>query len=333
MKTMIVDHGKRDLIAWKSEYEDFQFGTRLVVHESQQAVFFRDGQAIEVLGPGMHVLETGNFPFLQKLVKLRFGKYFHCEVYFVNHSVQMSIQWGTDSRVNAMLQVEDGKSLPLSIGASGTINLQIDPGQVQKFLTYLLGSGVSLSNEEIRLKFRSMLMTVVKSYLGRTLQGLNYNVFTLDQHMLEISEALLELVRPEFEKYGIIVREFFVDNIVLPEDNHAFQEARLLYEQRYAQHGKLDLELDLKQKEAEREIALAGLEAQKKITEANAEAQITVLKAQGEAERRRLEGISSIQEHQFDTLNRMADSGAGVSGNMPSDGTNTGNIGGFIGSS
>ena len=59
--SMMVDEGRTDVMAWKCATEDFEFGARLVVHESQAAVFFRDGQAVEVLGPGMHVLETRNY--------------------------------------------------------------------------------------------------------------------------------------------------------------------------------------------------------------------------------------------------------------------------------
>jgi membrane protease subunit (stomatin/prohibitin family) len=317
-KTMIVDDGKQDLLAWKCSEEDFEFGAQLVVHESQQAVFFRDGQALEVLGPGRHTLETGNLPFLRQFTKLRFGRYFHCEVYFVNESIQMSVPWGTRERVNTMLEVEDGKTLPLSIGASGSMNLQADPEQAQKLLTYLLGTGKSLSREDIQAQFNSMLNTFIKSYLGQVLQEERLNAFSLDQHLQDVSEALKIKIAPEFEKYGLILREFYVTNFALPEDNHAFQQARLLYEQRYAKHGQLDLEMELGIKQAEQEARLAEIHKRTKITDATADAEANVIAAQGEAARRNLEGITSIQEHQFDTLNRMVDSsaasGGGVSG-------------------
>ena len=147
MRTMIVDEGRTDVLAWKCATQDFEFGTRLNVHESQMAVFFRDGQLIEVLGPGMHVLETRNFPFLRFFTKLRFGRYFHAEVYFVNLSVQMSLPWGTRERVNVMLDVEPGKAMPLDVGASGTMNVQPDPDQVKEMLVWLVGTGEELTAE------------------------------------------------------------------------------------------------------------------------------------------------------------------------------------------
>ena len=169
MRTMIVDEGRTDVLAWKCATQDFEFGTRLNVHESQMAVFFRDGQLIEVLGPGMHVLETRNFPFLRFFTKLRFGRYFHAEVYFVNLSVQMSLPWGTRERVNVMLEVEPGKAMPLEVGASGTMNVQPDPDQVKEMLVWLVGTGEELTAESLRDKFNSMLNTKIKTFLGRVL--------------------------------------------------------------------------------------------------------------------------------------------------------------------
>ena len=338
MRTMIVDEGRTDVLAWKCATQDFEFGTRLNVHESQMAVFFRDGQLIEVLGPGMHVLETRNFPFLRFFTKLRFGRYFHAEVYFVNLSVQMSLPWGTRERVNVMLDVEPGKAMPLDVGASGTMNVQPDPDQVKEMLVWLVGTGEELTAENLRDKFNSMLNTKIKTFLGRVLQLQHMNAFTLDQHLNDISQALFGVLEPEFRKYGVWLREFYVDAFALPEDNPAFQDARRLAEGRYIQHGKLDLEYELKLKQAEKEAQLARLEGEKTLVEADVAARANVTTAQGEAVRRSLEGITSVQEHQFATLDRMVDAGAAgggadgmAAGGSGGSGSGLGDMTGFFG--
>ena len=334
MRTMIVDEGRTDVLAWKCATQDFEFGTRLNVHESQAAVFFRDGQLIEVLGPGMHVLETRNFPFLRFFTKLRFGKYFHAEVYFVNLSVQMSLPWGTRDRVNVMLEVEPGKAMPLDVGASGTMNVQPDPDQVKEMLVWLVGTGEELTAESLRDKFNSMLNTKIKTFLGRVLQMQNMNAFTLDQHLNDVSQALFGVLEPEFRKYGVWLREFYVDAFALPEDNPAFQDARRLAEGRYIQHGKLDLEYELKLKQAEKEAELARLEGEKTLVEADVAARANVTTAQGEAVRRSLEGITSVQEHQFATMDRMVEAGgagSAAAGGSGGDGSGLGDMTGFFG--
>lgn len=197
--------------------------------------------------------------------KLRFGRYFHAEVYFVNLSVQMSLPWGTRERVNVMLEVEPGKAMPLNVGASGTMNVQPAPEQVREMLTWLVGTGEELTAESLRDKFNSMLNTKIKTFLGRVLQMENMNAFTLDQHLNDISQALYAVLEPEFRKYGVWLREFYVDAFALPEDNPAFQDARRLAEGRYIQHGKLDLEYELRLKQAQKEAELARLEERRRL--------------------------------------------------------------------
>jgi regulator of protease activity HflC (stomatin/prohibitin superfamily) len=212
------------------------------------------------------------------------------------------------------------------------MNIQADPEQVQKMLTYLLGTGTELSSSRLQEQFNSMLNTSIKAYLGQVLQEERLNAFSLDQHLQDISGELKRKLAPEFYKYGLLLREFYVTSFALPEDNHAFQQARLLYEQRYAQHGQLDLEMELEIKQAEQEANLAGIRRKTTLTEASTQAEANVITAQGEAARRNLEGITSIQEHQFDTLNRMVEAGAAGGGNGGTAmGSEMGNMTGLFG--
>ncbi|MBR5474884.1 MAG: SPFH domain-containing protein [Lachnospiraceae bacterium] len=309
MKATIINNGAADLLAWKCEEEDFAFGTRLVVKESQQAVFFRDGQALEVFGPGMHVLETGNLPFLQKLAK-RFGKYFHCQVYYINHQIHREVRWGLSQRVTAMMELEPGKMAPLSIGAGGAMDIQVDPAQVTRFLTYLLGTGAALTRNDIWAQFQTMLNSFIQSHLTMALEQYQANVFTMNKYLPQINEILLEQLRPEFEEYGIILKKFYVKQLIMPEDDPIYCHAKLVYEKRYAATAQQELSQELEMKQREHKVRMASLEQQKKMIDAQTQAGVTATIAQGEAARRNLEGITSVQEHQFDTMKEMIHSGA-----------------------
>ena len=98
---VIKYEGDNSTFVWKHPREDFNTFTQLVVHESQEAVFFKDGQALDLFESGRHTLETQNIPILRRIVNLPTGgeSAFHCEVYFINKTEQMAIRWGTDSKV------------------------------------------------------------------------------------------------------------------------------------------------------------------------------------------------------------------------------------------
>jgi len=51
-------------VVWRYPDENITWGAQLIVHEYEEAVFFRDGKAYDVLGPGRHTLTTLNLPLL-----------------------------------------------------------------------------------------------------------------------------------------------------------------------------------------------------------------------------------------------------------------------------
>src|SRR5512147_1585553 len=76
---------------------ELKFGAQCIVRDSQAAVFFKDGKATDVLGPGRHTLSTKNLPVLTKILMLPWGfdSIFRAEAYFVNQKVFTNLRWGT----------------------------------------------------------------------------------------------------------------------------------------------------------------------------------------------------------------------------------------------
>ena len=83
---VIKYEGDNSTFIWKHPREDFNKLSQLIVHESQEALFFMNGQALDLFGPGRYTLESQNIPLLNKLVKIPTGgeSPFHCEIYFIN---------------------------------------------------------------------------------------------------------------------------------------------------------------------------------------------------------------------------------------------------------
>ena len=77
-----------DTLVQRSEIKDFNAKSQLIVHESQEAIFFKEGQALDLFGPGRHSLNSDNLPLIRKVFSAIFGggnkTPFACEVYFIN---------------------------------------------------------------------------------------------------------------------------------------------------------------------------------------------------------------------------------------------------------
>ena len=122
---VIQYEGANDTFIWKHPREDLNTGSQLIVHESQEAVFFMNGQALDLFPAGRFTLESQNLPLVGKHFKAPTGGVtpFHCEVYFINKTEQLEIKWGTDSKLE---YVEPTYGFPIQIGASGAMALRVD---------------------------------------------------------------------------------------------------------------------------------------------------------------------------------------------------------------
>ena len=175
---IIKYEGDNSTFIWKHPCEDFNTTTQLIVHESQEALLFMNGQALDLFGPGRHTLETQNIPLLGKFINIPTGGEtpFHCEVYFINKTEQMAIKWGTDSKVQ---YVEPTYKFPLSIGASGEMALSVVDSR--KLLVKLVGTERVLDRNQLTTLFRAFLMTRVKTYIAQEMKASAINIFEIDE--------------------------------------------------------------------------------------------------------------------------------------------------------
>ena len=208
--------GDDKTLVWKSDKEDFNTGTQLIVHESQEAVFFRDGQALDLFGPGKYTLETANIPLLKKLINLPTGgkTRFHCEVYFINKAVALDVKWGTTSKFEVL---DPQFFVQLNVGASGSMEIKINDSR--KFLVKVVGTQKTVDAEKLSNYFKEKIIMKVKTHLSTLMGQVSYVV--ANQHLEEISQALQQKLNEEMEEYGVQVPNFYISTIHIPEDEKA----------------------------------------------------------------------------------------------------------------
>lgn len=282
---LIKYEGDNSTFIWKHPCEDFNSMTQLVVHESQEAIFFMNGQALDLFGPGRYTLETENIPKIGKLLNRATGDTspFHCEVYFINKTEQMSVKWGTDSKVQ---YIEPTYGFPLSIGASGEMSLRVENSR--KLLVKLVGTENFLGQQKLVGFFRAFLMTRVKTYIAQVMKSSAINIFEIDEHLTTFSESIHKLLIPDFADYGVALERFFVTTIVRPDGDPQYEKFKELHFRQYA------------------DIAEAKLRQQTDLIYAQTEAQKVVIDSQAQATKRAQEGYTYAQERGFDVAEKVA---------------------------
>ena len=282
---IIKYEGDNSTFVWKHPCEDFNSLTQLIVHESQEAIFFMNGQALDLFPAGRYTLETQNIPKLGKLLNRATDDNtpFHCEVYFINKTVQMAIKWGTDSKVQ---YIEPTYGFPISIGASGEMSLRAEDSR--KLLLKLVGTEDSLTQQKLVGIFRAFLMTRVKTYIAQVIKAKAINIFEIDENLSAFSEELHRLLIPDFADYGVSLEQFFVTNIAKPDGDRQYERFKELHFRQYA------------------DIAEAKLRQQTDIIYAQTAAQKVVIDSQAQAAKRAQEGYTYAQERGFDVAEKVA---------------------------
>jgi len=189
---------------------DFRIGSQVIVRESQQAVFFRDGKALDVFGPGRHTISTANVPLLVDLVGKAFSGEtpFKAEVYFVNMREFVDQKWGTPEPV----ALRDSDLGMVRVRAFGTYSMQTkDP---QLFVNKVVGTQGLYFTNDIDNFLRSMIISNLTDILG----GIKKSLFDLPSLYDEISAGTKAKAQDEFNTLGIDLKTLFVSNISPTEE-------------------------------------------------------------------------------------------------------------------
>jgi len=188
---------------------EIKMGAQLIVRESQAAVFFRDGRALDTFGAGRHTLSTLNVPLVTKVLSLPTGfkSPFRAEVMFVNLKTFTNQKWGTSEPI----LFRDRELQMVRLRAFGMYSFRIINPQV--FVNTLVGTLGSFSTTETEDFFRNLIVTDVADFLGENLE----TVLDLAQHYNEIGAGIRARLMTDFERYGVTLADFKLASISPPD--------------------------------------------------------------------------------------------------------------------
>jgi len=203
----------KDIIVYRyplTDRDEIMNSSTLVVRESQSALFIHKGQICDVFGPGTYKLSTENIPFLTKVLSLPtgFDSPIKAEVYFVNTKQFIAQKWGTQNPI----MMRDADFGTVRIRGFGTYSFRVDdPG---KFMKEVFGTSAVYRVGDVVEQLRPVLVSTVADAIAET----KISALDLAMNYKEISNATKKSAQEEFEKLGLKISNFLIENISLPDE-------------------------------------------------------------------------------------------------------------------
>jgi len=275
---LISQEMSNDTLVVRQHLEDLNTKSQVLVYASQEALFYKNGQALDLFGAGRHALETENLPLIKKFFSNLFGGKtpFPCDVFFINKVSVLDFAWGTDSPID----LSDPK-YPVIVGVRANGQTAIKITDSTKFVVKVVGMLSEYSTETLKKTIKGLMMSSIKECISQTIDEKKVSILEVTSKLTEISSEIEKKLNARVADLGITLDHFSVNAIL-------------------ASQGDLD-EL----RKAKNEMAATDAEAYK----------MKVL-SEARAKAREIEGYTYHEERRFDVLESAAKNEGAAGGIM-----------------
>ena len=196
---------------------DIKLGAQLIVQENQEAVFFRDGKAMDKFAPGRYTLTTQNVPIITRILTIPWEKSpFQCQVYYIGKQTFLDQKWGTRQPIT----FRDADFGMVRLRSFGKFSFRVSDSEV--LLNTLVGSQGKYTTDEVTSFLRDLIVARLTDLLGT----LNVGILDLPSRYDEVASGTRAKVAEEFTKYGLELADFFINAITPPEEVQKAIDAR-----------------------------------------------------------------------------------------------------------
>lgn len=204
-------------LLWLNPEEDFNTNSTVIVAESEEALFFKDGIIEHVFEGGKYKLSTDNYPFISRIATAFSGgiSTFNCKVYFVRKAHSQEILWGTDSPI----QVRDPKlGIATSIQARGSYKIQIYDSK--KFLVKMVGNNIqNFQQNSLNQYFKNEFIQYIKSAIATTIKQSSEEILGICSNLTELAKTIQIELQNIMNEYGINLVNFVLAAIDIPQND------------------------------------------------------------------------------------------------------------------
>ena len=217
----IQNESNTDYLIWKSPINSITLGTQIIVHENEEALLFENGQLLNILKPGRHLVESGNIPGLEGLISRSFkgGNPIIIEIWFASKIASFDYKWGT------RLQVKDntyGLILPMTSFGSYALRI-VDAASL---IVQLVGRNQSLSKQELKQKLVPLLVRNLKEEVADTVVDDKADIFTISTELRNISKNVQESLSEEFSRFGLDLFDFYIESLEVDEKCEEYKKLK-----------------------------------------------------------------------------------------------------------
>lgn len=205
-----------DSLVIRQHLEDLTTKSQIVVYESQEAILYKNGQALDLFGAGRHTLETANIPLIKRFFSGLFGGKtpFPCDVFFINKVKVLDFVWGTDSPID----LADPKyGVFIGVRSNGQTGFRI--ADSRRFLVNVVGMLSDYSVEALKKKVKGLMMAPIKECISQAIDERKISILEITSRLTELSDLIATKLNARIADLGIEIEHFNVNAIIAGESD------------------------------------------------------------------------------------------------------------------
>ena len=209
-----------EVLVQRSHIKDFNAKSQLVVHESQEAIFFKEGQALDLFQSGRHALNSDNLPFFRKIFGKLFGGAdktpFTCDVYFINKAYALEIPWGTPLPIT----LNDPEfNYPVGVRSNGQSGLRVKDSR--KFVVKVVGQLETITVETVKRQIKGMLLTSLTNVIADTIVTEKVGILQISTQLERLSKVIQMRLNEKLDDIGLEAVHFNIGTIFASDEDMA----------------------------------------------------------------------------------------------------------------